>query len=527
MKTLEAPYYPIIYVRGYAGSEGEKDDTAADPYMGFNLGATVVRQEWTGNVFRHYFESPVVRLMKDHDYRDVYYVGSEMPSGVAVSARSIFVYRYYDIVSNLVGTGELVAIEDHARGLGDLIETVRDRVCQDEACDPASFRVYLVAHSMGGLVVRAFLQNPALGRPETRRMVDKVFTYATPHNGIDLQVLGNVPGFFTANNADNFNRDRMCVYLGLPPGTGDVATLNGQFDPDRFFCLVGTNDRDYDAVKGLSRRAVGPMSDGLVRIRNAAVSGSWQENGTRVQRHAPRAFVHRSHSGYFGIVNSEDGYQNLTRFLFGNFRVDGVLRIRELTLPPKVERAWKEEDKAIRASYHFDVVVRVRGARWDLHRRLVAEDSAVFRKFDDLFPNEPGKQPRHPHLFSTFIALWARATGRQTLGFSVELAVHVPEYEVDGFLMLDDHYPGGTLYRDKLNFQLNPSDKDGWTLLSGADSRTPNRATRALEPLDPDDIAAPLPGFARPGDRLYSVPVEQKTRPGIQADLILRAREWR
>ena len=32
------PYYPIIYVRGYAGTSGEVEDTVSDPYMGFNLG---------------------------------------------------------------------------------------------------------------------------------------------------------------------------------------------------------------------------------------------------------------------------------------------------------------------------------------------------------------------------------------------------------------------------------------------------------------------------------------------------------
>ncbi|MDZ7734760.1 MAG: hypothetical protein U5P41_00315 [Gammaproteobacteria bacterium] len=45
---LQAPYYPIVYVRGYAGSRGEVEATVADPYMGFNLGSMKVRQRWTG-----------------------------------------------------------------------------------------------------------------------------------------------------------------------------------------------------------------------------------------------------------------------------------------------------------------------------------------------------------------------------------------------------------------------------------------------------------------------------------------------
>jgi len=50
--------------------------------------------------------------------------------------------------------------------------------------DRADFRVHLVAHSMGGLVVRCFLQNETAGDKEARACVDKVFT-ATPHNVVN------------------------------------------------------------------------------------------------------------------------------------------------------------------------------------------------------------------------------------------------------------------------------------------------------------------------------------------------------
>ncbi len=67
-------------------------------------------------------------------------------------------------------------IEEFAKGLGELILRLRTLVCRkngkhpirpDETLDngvaEADFKVYLVAHSMGGLVCRAFLQNPKLG----------------------------------------------------------------------------------------------------------------------------------------------------------------------------------------------------------------------------------------------------------------------------------------------------------------------------------------------------------------------------
>ncbi len=60
---VQPPYYPIIYVRGYAGTESAIEETVATPYMGFNRGSTRIRQRWNGAVARHIFESPLIRLM--------------------------------------------------------------------------------------------------------------------------------------------------------------------------------------------------------------------------------------------------------------------------------------------------------------------------------------------------------------------------------------------------------------------------------------------------------------------------------
>ena len=65
-------FHPIIYVRGYAMTQSEIEDTVADPYMGFNIGSCKLRQMWDGKVKKHFFESPLVRLLKQHNYKDVY-----------------------------------------------------------------------------------------------------------------------------------------------------------------------------------------------------------------------------------------------------------------------------------------------------------------------------------------------------------------------------------------------------------------------------------------------------------------------
>src|SRR5690606_4194727 len=115
MPYFEPPYFPIIYVRGYAMTSGEIADTVATPYMGFNLGATKIRQRVDGSVHRHVFESPLIRLMKDHGYRDIYADGGEIQGSLA--ARSVVIYRYYDSGDPDLGEGRVWSIEEAAIGL--------------------------------------------------------------------------------------------------------------------------------------------------------------------------------------------------------------------------------------------------------------------------------------------------------------------------------------------------------------------------------------------------------------------------
>jgi hypothetical protein len=89
------PFHPIIYVRGFAATQGEIEETVADPYMGFNIGSTKSRMAWTGEIKRFYFESPLVRLMNDHGYHDVFEDGEDLvasarngPAGCPIAASS-------------------------------------------------------------------------------------------------------------------------------------------------------------------------------------------------------------------------------------------------------------------------------------------------------------------------------------------------------------------------------------------------------------------------------------------------------
>ena len=526
MSASHHPYHPIIYVRGFAATQSEIEDTVADPYMGFNIGSTKSRVAWTGEVRRFYFESPLVRLMGDHKYEDCYVDGDDLVAaerdGDPVPYRCIVIYRYYDEASRDFGDGNTPPIEHFAKGLNKLILRLRDKICanNNNNVTPDDFRVHLVANSMGGLVCRAFLQNANLGSAEARKAVDKVFTYATPHNGIDMRIVRNVPGWLSFGDVNNFNRDRMASYLDIPR-TDDVSLVTN-FPPGRIFNLVGTNPRDYTAVGGISSWAAGDASDGLVRIENATTHGPGPD-GNDVT--SPRAFVHRSHSGHYGIVNSEEGYQNLTRFLFGALRVDGILHLDNISLPTELQKAY-DEGKNISASYQFEIAASVRGCQWQVTRREVREHSAIFRTYDQLFPKKNGatREPDRnmsPHLFSIFLDPEKSVKKSRSVSFAFDIKALVPDYEVDKVLFMKRHYEGGFIYRELILVEAFP-DKDapgGWRVKYGYQDINPGKpgVDAVLEPLTADK---PADGFA------FTIPIEQKTRPGLTGSLRIEARPW-
>lgn len=524
MSTDHHPYHPIIYVRGFAATDREIEEAVADPYMGFNLGSTKTRLAWTGDVKRFFFESPLVRLMSDHDYADVFVEGDDLTAvdhaGGAMPYRSVVIYRYYDEASKDFGRGDTPPIEQFAKGLDQLILRLRQRICGNpaNAVSEKDFRVYLVAHSMGGLICRAFLQNPKLGSAEARAAVDKLFTYATPHNGIDMRIVRNVPGWLTFGDINNFNRERMAGYLALPKHD-DVAVVKN-FPPERIFNLIGTNARDYAVAGGLSSWAAGDASDGLVRVENATTHGV-DANGRDVG--SPRAFVHRSHSGHYGIVNSEEGYQNLTRFLFGELRIDGILDIDDITLPAEVDREHKA-GKQVRASYQFEVAVSIRGCQWQLTRREVRENSAIFRSYSQLFPGQertaraPDRQ-QSPHLFSAFLDPKRSVKSNGAAAFAFDLKVLVPDYEVDGVLFTKRHFEGGYIYRELILVEAIPDKQalGGWRIKYGLQDTNPGKP-------GVDVAATPLSDGAGIG---FSIQIEQNTRPGLKGTLRIEARPWR
>lgn len=520
--------WPIIYVRGYAMTGSEIDETTADPFCGFNTGSTVYRatSDKKAPPKKFVFESPVVRLGNDFGYRSVFDNGLdivdkdwERPS---IPRSSIVIFRYYEQASSLLGDGKTPSIGKFSADLCTLILRVRELVCAHEEeggepLAPEDFRCYLVAHSMGGLVCRALLHGqvdvPEKRLAAARAAVDKVFTYATPHNGIEMGGI-NVPAWLSANDISNFNRDEMAKYLNLSKfykgANKRVDWLPEEaFPSDKFFCLIGTNRSDYEVAKGLSRTFVGHGSDGLVRIENASVWGI--DNKGKVSEPCATAYAYRAHSGYFGIVNSEEGYQNLTRFLFGDLRADIWLDVTGVRLPKPVQQLI-DDGEEVNALYQFEALAAPRGKRWYLTRRVAEEDSVGCRTLKQL--RSSNASDKSLYLSTVFLANRAKTDPNgKSLAYALTVGVRVPDYEVEGRFWRNQHYEGSYLFRDTVIVEIFPPEQEGGAW-KAKQTWTSTGVTRNL-PLEDED-----------GRKVARIPFTNKGTPGIDGTVRLLVRRW-
>jgi hypothetical protein len=81
------------------------------------------------------------------------------------------------------------------------------------------------------------------------------------------------------------------------------------------------------------------------------------------------------------MVNSEEGFGNLSRFLFGNVRVDGNLTVRQVDLPPAL-RSQQDANPNLKINASYRELLRVRGEGWAMTERLAQNGSAAFRRYD-------------------------------------------------------------------------------------------------------------------------------------------------
>ncbi|SNR24354.1 esterase/lipase family protein [Blastococcus mobilis] len=378
---------PLILIRGFGGL-GTADERRV-AYQGFNDGTVYPHKRGENYIY----EGLVLRLLKsDWQYQDATNIVSYhsrpqtapevLPSeltglrsffeGRLVAdpamaldivrqtrsvANTIWVFRYYDFEDRSFSTygAELVRLIDFIRALaGELRQPVP--------------KVDVIAHSMGGLIVRHAVQvdYPRLkgGAPRAaEEHINKIVTLGTPHQGISFQVLDQLGGLGASEEIEAFSPDGPAA-TSPDAGAWSFRTFHEHMDPRRLLTVVGTNYRTYGngAASLLNRLAAVPgefgprynRSDGLVKQANAQVPG------------APRTFVHKCHGGEDSLVTSRESFEVAMRFLHGDVRAR--LRLAD-------GRVTRGKDAFGRSEFFLGVCVKPRGVDFELfHQSAEAEN---------------------------------------------------------------------------------------------------------------------------------------------------------
>lgn len=374
-------HLPLILIRGFGGLDVEDEKRLA--YQGFNMG-TVYPQKTGDN---YIYEGFLLRLMKaDWEYYDatnvvgyypneIPYQRSEIPDeladldpeffhghkvvvdpGMALHIRrsakdirrTIWVFRYYDLSDR--------RFDVYVKALVRLIQFIRALSKQDPPP-----KVNIVAHSMGGLIVRAAIQGEHGFRDKSGEVINKIVTLGTPHRGITFQLLKSWMFLDASDELEAFYPMSREQEEKAPTS---AANFKKFFPPERMLTVVGTDYRSFGVtIASWANRLFSAAnefgtnynrSDGLVKQSNAQVPG------------CPRTFVHKCHGGDNSLLTSRESFEIATRFLFGDFRI----RLRMLS--GNVTRGL---DWFGKSELFFGVSIKVRGVDFDLfHQSAEAEN---------------------------------------------------------------------------------------------------------------------------------------------------------
>lgn len=461
---IEGTYYPIVYVRGYARTHSEREEVFNDTYYGFSATSVEQRQGPPDKNKGTYlqadvFEGQLIRFLKIRDYAYADAMNEGLFTFNDNPSRSIWISRFYD--QDYIN-GKMRSIEEHADELYELItEIIPERLLEcgvsKESIDQ-NYKVILIAHSMGGLVCRALIQNllPAKGK-DPKKIIHRLVTMGSPHKGIDL---GNIPDkvedILTSTLSPDstiFREERMRQYLKLGEKGGnakrgykyDLHSLGvSDFPIKRCLCIVGSDHKSYIAARHLT----GSFSDGLVRQDNAyMVAGPKPKvKDYPEQQVCFYANVHRAHSGYRGIVNSYESFENIQRFLFGN--IMAKIFLQDLVFHTKS----KTKDK-VESYYDFEFKLSIRGTNSYLHRR---EQEPCENSMRHYAANINKKTKLHLH---TGFLNSKLKPGTSTHSHFV-ISFKVVEYHVKKSWLWDREYPGRTIYSETAEIRLKDINED-------------------------------------------------------------------
>jgi hypothetical protein len=374
---------PLVLVRGFGGND--VSDEQRNAYQGFNEGTVYPTRRGENFIY----EGFVLRALKSDRYRysdatnvvGYYRRDVEPPDDQAdwdswdpadlrgsvaldpwtartvlrdAAPGTIWVYRFYDLTPRTMTT--------YGQNLVRLIDLIGKAVRRQGATFAG---VDIVAHSMGGLVVREALK--AIGsRKKALSQVHRVVTLGSPHRGIAFAgtprfLLDTLPGF--SKGSDEF--------ASFDPSRTDFLGIKKWYEPTRVLTVVGTNYRTYNigAVSTLNRLASAleegtlatNRSDGLVKQSAAQLPGS------------PRTFVHKCHGGHDSLVTSREAYEIAMRFFHGSHHVRLWLDTARVT---------RGRDLFGKSEFWFGASIKPRGVDFELFHQS-AEAENCYGPFND------------------------------------------------------------------------------------------------------------------------------------------------
>jgi hypothetical protein len=400
---------PIILIRGFGGLGVEDEKRIA--YQGFNDG-TVYPQKRGEN---YIYEGLVLRFLKSNwRYQDATNVVGYYPSVVTVDPVlprrldeerrsalkqkfealrtagfftgdrvvidpgmaldlleapgnpmcSLWVFRYYDLNDR--------AFDTYGRALVRLIDFVRTLGALKTGAQRP--KVNIIAHSMGGLIVRQAIQrtyekaaadgkvtvSASSGKPETaEECINKIVTLGTPHQGISFQFLQKWIPVNAEDELEHFNpkwqqEDKEVGFL----------SFKDKFPLERLLTVVGTNYRTYNVAPASWLNRLFAVSEDTAFAYNRS-DGLVQQDLAQIPG-APRTFVHKCHGGPDSLVTSREAYEVATRFFFGNVRA----RLRLISA--KISRG---KDLFGKSEFMLGVSIKPRRVDFDLfHQSAEAEN---------------------------------------------------------------------------------------------------------------------------------------------------------
>ena len=402
-------HLPIILIRGFGGLTVE--DEKAIAYQGFNDGSVYPQKRGENYIYeglilrllKHrrqyydatnvvgYFANPVANAQpvpKDLAGLDAnFFTGHKVVIDAAMAARllqsegdpfcTVWVFRYYDLNDRTFAV--------YGEALVRLIQFIQALLQIKQGADPAHrdspLKVNIVAHSMGGLIVRDAIQRayPRLtGRTDAAdRAINKIVTLGTPHKGISFQLIRELRwlGIEAEDELKHFNPNEQ------ESERNQAAWVNfdKHFPLERLLTVVGTNFRSYGVRASTWANRLftvggeyGPnynRSDGLVKQAYAQIDG------------APRTFVHKCHGGFDSLVTSRETYEITTRFFSGNVRA----RLR--LIEGKITRGF---DWIGKSEFFFGVSIKPRRVDFELfHQSKEAENCYGPFHTEDLSDGDP------------------------------------------------------------------------------------------------------------------------------------------